>query len=130
MPKVFITDEVNDSYVADVFKSGALETLSYYNYIGVPSGTASGNLLPDGDIILHTVNITNTATKAIFTLGDHLSADGSAATVAGVSASAICIIDCTVRGSYLFDCFVDKGLQYRLSGIDLSGIVVTYHNLA
>lgn len=125
MPKVFVTDEVQDSYTQDVLASGAAEVASVYKWIGIASGTASGVLLADGDYILHTVIIGETG-SGILILGDHLSADGSAATVVGMSASAVAHINCFTRGSYLFDCFIDNGLQYRLSAVDTPGIRVTY----
>lgn len=130
MPKVFITDEVNDSRTVDVLPGGSLKSLSYYSWVGIPSGTGSGVLLPDGQYILHSVIVGGETTgKGLFTLGDHVSAEGSASTSISNSASALCRISGYTRQTHIFDIIVNSGLQYRLSGLNTDGIIVTYYNL-
>ena len=126
MAKVYVTDEVNDSYTQDVLPSGAAEVAEVYSWIGIPSGTASGKLLSDGAYLIHTINIADTG-SGILLIGDILSACASAI-VASNSASSI-RISCFTRGSYLFDLTFAQGISYRLTAADTLGISLTYQVL-
>jgi hypothetical protein len=125
MAKFFIADEVNDSNTADVLSSGALEVAPVYTYAIIASGTATGQIAA-APVYLHTVSITNTAAAlSVLVISDTASA-AAVADAVGSSASAVAIIDNGLRQTYLFDCYMSKGLAYRLSGIDCKGITVTY----
>jgi len=125
MAKFIITDEVNDSYTADVLKSGALEIAPVYTYALIASGTATGQIAA-APVYLHTVSITNTAAAgSVLVISDTYTASGVADAV-GDSACAVAIIDNGLRQTYLFDAYLSKGLAYRLSGIDCKGITITY----
>jgi len=128
MPKVFITDEVNDSRTADVLPGGALEVAPVYSYALINSGTGTGCIFA-GNALLHTVVVANTAAAgSVFVISASVSA-AAVADAVGSSASAVAIIDNGARQTYLFDCLVGGGLSYRLSGIDCKGITVTYQGV-
>lgn len=123
--KFMITDEVNDSYVAEVLNNGALKAQEVFQYAFIPSGTATGQIAA-GAAYLHTVSITNTAASpSVFVISNTLSA-AAVADAIGSSASAVCIIDNGLRQTFLFDAYCSNGIAYRLSGIDCKGITVTY----
>lgn len=125
MAKFIIADEVNDSTTADVLSSGALEVNSVYNYITIPSGTASGVLVA-APCYLHTIVVANTAAAgAVFHLFDTLTACATAGSTQS-SSSAVARIDLGARNTYLFDTYIGTALTYRLSGIVCDGITVTY----
>ena len=132
MAKVFITDEVNDSYTADVLPSGALKTAGQYTKCFVNSGTGSGCLVT-GSCILHSVVVAASANLGYLYLGTGLSdaVMGIAATCVTalgslISANRVAKIDLAARGTYIFDSIVDTALSYRLTGLDCDGITVNY----
>lgn len=125
MPKVFVTDEINPAYTQDILSSGAAEVVSLYSWVGVASGVGVGALVADGNYLLHSVVVGETAAGGEFMISDVLSACASAIATTS-SASAVAKIDTTVRGSYLFDIFIDQGMSYRLCAANNPGIRVTY----
>jgi len=125
MAKFFIADEVNDSYTADVLPSGALEVASLYQYSYLNSAAAGAYQISSVPCILHSVNISNTSTaaNAVLYLGN-LTATACAS--AQATASGVCRIGLGVRGSYLFDAYIDRGLTAYVATQDCDGITVTY----
>ena len=129
MPKVFITDEVNDNYVADVYADGQLKAGSQYILARIPSGTASGDIAStSGKYLLHSVIIANSG-SGVFLVGD-MTAGGASAINSGLSASAIAFRASSVPYSVIVDGIFNRGLVYRLTGIDVDGIAVTYRAIA
>jgi len=125
MPRFYITDETNDSRTADVLASGAVEVAPVYDYYFVNSGTGTAQI-HGGAALLHSVTIAETAAAAsMITISNNLSAE-AVADVVGSSASAVAVIPNSTRNTYLFDCYCDTGLAYRLSGIECNGITITY----
>ncbi len=128
MSKVFVTDEINDSYTQDVLPSGAAEVAQSMTLLAIPSGTASGFLIT-GAILLHTVNVSETG-SGILLIGQTSNADSASAITMANSASALPHIGLTTRGSYLFDCVLNAGyISYRLSAADTKGLSLTYQLL-
>ena len=135
MPKVFITDETNDSYTADVLPSGAVKIADQTTKVFVNSGTGSGCLVT-GACILHSVIVGASANLGFLYLGTGLAPAvmGEAATCATAlgsltSANRVAKIDLAARGSYIFDTVVDSALSYRLTGLDCDGITISYVKL-
>jgi len=125
MAKFFIADEVNDSYTADVLPSGALETASLYQYAYLNSAVGSTEICSNVACILHSVNVSNTSTaaNAVLYLGN---LTASACASAQATASGVCRIGLGVRGSYLFDAYVSRGLSAYIAAQDCDGITITY----
>jgi roadblock/LC7 domain-containing protein len=129
MGKVFITDEVNDSYVADVYADGQLKAGAQYIVVGIPSGTASGNIAStSGKYLLHSVIFANTG-SGVFLVGD-MTAGGASAISTQLSASAIKFFATGTPYSVIVDGIFNRGLVYRLSALDTDGIIVTYRAIA
>jgi hypothetical protein len=135
MGKVFITDETNDSYTADVLPGGHIKNADYTTKCFVNSGTGSGCLVT-GSCLLHSVVVAATANLGYLYLGTGLSdaVMGIAATCATalgslISANRVAKIDLAARGSYIFDTVVDTALSYRLTGLDCDGITISYVKL-
>ena len=125
MGKVFITDEVNDSFTADVYQDGALKAGEQYIYARIPSGTASGDIVStSGKYLLHTVIFANSG-SGIFLVGD-MTAGGASAISSQLSASGLKFAAASVPYSVLVDATFSRGLVYRLTGVDTEGIAVTY----
>jgi len=129
MPRVFITDEVNDSYVADVYADGQLKTGAQYIIARIPSGTASGNIAStSGKYLLHSVIFANSG-SGLFIVGD-MTAGGASAITTELSASALKFFATGNPYSVIVDGIFNRGLVYRLTGIDVEGISVTYRAIA
>lgn len=130
MGKMFITDEVNDQYTADVYADGTLKAGEQFTFVRIPSGTASGNIAStSGKYLLHSVIFANTG-SGIFMVGDMTAGGASAISVAN-SGSALTFYGCNVAPySVVLDAIFNRGLVYRLSAIDMNGIAVTYRPIA
>ena len=129
MGKVFITDEVDDRYTADVYADGCLKAGEEYVYVCIPSGTASGNIAStSGKYLLHSVIFGNSG-SGVFLIGN-VTANGASAISTQLSASAMKFFACGQPYSVIVDALFDRGLVYRLSGIDTDGIAVTYRATA
>jgi len=129
MGKVFITDEVNDTYTADVYADGCIKAGQEYIYARIPSGTASGNIAStSGAYLLHSVIFGNSG-SGIFLVGN-VTANGASAISSQLSASALAFYAGTQPYSILVDAAFDRGLVYRLTGLDTNGIAVTYRPTA
>jgi hypothetical protein len=129
MGKVFITDEINDTYTTDVYADGCLKAGEQYVYARIPSGTASGNIAStSGKYLLHSVIFGNSG-SGIFMVGN-MTAGGASAISSQLSASALKFCAGTVPYSVLIDAAFDRGLVYRLTGLDTEGIAVTYRPTA
>jgi hypothetical protein len=124
MPKVYITDEVNDGYTADVLPSGALKSSHENTYALINSGTGTG-VISTANIILHKVVVAASANLGFLYIGSN-AASSDAAPGAASSASAVAIIDLAARGVYDLDAYVPAVCTYRLSGLNCNGITVTY----
>lgn len=125
MGKFFITDEVNDSYTADVYADGCLKAGEEYIFVRIPSGTASGNIVStSGKYLLHTVIFGNSG-SGVFVVGN-MTANGASGITSQDSGSALCFRAASVPYSVLVDAVFDRGLVYRLTGLDTDGIAVTY----
>lgn len=130
MGKVFITDEVNDSYTADVYADGCLKAGEEYIWASIPSATASGNIAStSGKYLLHSVIFANTG-SGVFLVGN-VTAGGASAISSQLSASAMKFLASnTSPYSVIIDATFDRGLVYRLTGVDTDGIAVTYRPTA
>jgi len=130
MQKSVIVDEVNDSYSADVYADGMVKAGAQYIYAGIPSGTASGNIAStSGKYLLHSVIFANTG-SGVFLVGN-VTAGGASAISTQNSASAMKFFASNTSPYYvIIDAIFDRGLVYRLSGIDTDGISVTYRATA
>lgn len=123
MGKVFITDEVNDTYTADVRSDGAVKVHESYTEYGIPSGTATA-AISSSACYLHTLFVGASAASSNLWLFD----SSDTANAIGTTASAVARIDLQALGpgTHLFDLYCDAGLTYRLSGADHSGLTITY----
>ena len=129
MGRVFITDEVNDTYTADVYADGCVKAGEQYVYARINSATASGNIAStSGKYLLHSVIFANSG-SGIFVIGN-VTANGASAVNSQLSASALAFYGCSQPYSLVLDALFDRGLVYRLTGIDMDGIAVTYRPTA
>ena len=129
MAKFFIADEVNDSYTADVLPSGALEVASLYQYAYLNSAVGVTNI-SSVPVILHSINISNTATAAnavlcIGTMASTLTASCATA-LSNTSASTVARIGCGARGNYIFDTYLGTNCIAYLASQNCDGITVSY----
>jgi hypothetical protein len=122
MAKFHIVDEVNDSNVTDVLKSGAVKIGGVYTNYFVNSGTASA-VAVNASCYLHTINVATSAADAQLLIGD----SANASTISNdTSAGLVAKIDLSKRGSYLFDALIANALSYRLTTLNCDGITITY----
>jgi hypothetical protein len=129
MGKTFITDEVNDTYTADVYADGCLKAGEEYIYARIASGTASGDIATtSGKYLLHSVIFGNSG-SGVLVIGN-VTAGGASAVHSQLSASALCFRACGNPYSVLVDATFDRGLVYRLTSVDTDGIAVTYRPTA
>lgn len=112
--------------IATVFSNRALKVAQAYSYFAVPSASATGVVLSTSGI-LHAINFQNTATAAcMFWIFD---CAGPTAGAIGVSASAVARYDLTSipKHTDIYNCIINGGLTYRLSGTEgTDGILITY----
>lgn len=129
MAKFFIADEVNDSYTADVLPSGALEVASLYSYAYLNSAVGATNVA-SVPVILHSVNVTNTATAAagVLCIGTMLGSVSAAcaSALSITTASTVARIGIGARGNYIFDAYLGTNCIAYLATNDCDGITITY----
>ncbi|MFA5133102.1 MAG: hypothetical protein WC444_07285 [Candidatus Paceibacterota bacterium] len=141
MGRVFITDEVNDNYTANVYSDGSLQTTQLYSSTTVTTNAANGtsNWLISGACYLHSLLITSLpATAVTLTL---VNASASGETTSTGATGRICKIDiptwsavCASAAGYPllpitvpFDISL-KGLTYYATAGDLaSGSIVALY---